>query len=230
MKTILLLLFIAAITATQHAAAQTASADSAQTIETAKSDAHRFKLNNENLKKFRTEHYPATSDHFKPSAMEAPNTALLDDSLYVQTFRTAAYYRALNYRTPPRLYEAATLNNGGAAGFGTSAHTAANQQTAQNDARQFTLTRDMLKRFKKAPFPATSDYFTPTSAVASNPALLTDSAYVKTFRFEAFYKTYHQRVHPVGHAFLIGGIIAVGLTLIVIAAAIITISAAISGL
>lgn len=226
MKTTLLLLFIAAITAKQNVAAQTTGVDSAQTVDAAKSDAYRFRLSSGNFKKFRTEHFPATSDHFKPSAMEASNTALLDDSLYVRTFRMAAYYRALDYRTPPRLYDAATLNNGGAAGFST----AANQQTAQNDARQFSLTKDMLKRFKKAPFPATSDYFTPTKAVASNPALLTDSAYVKTFRFEAFYKTYHQRVHPVAHALLIGGIIAAGLTLIVLLAAIITVSAITSGL
>jgi len=215
MKTTLLLLFISAITATQNAAAQTAAADSAQTIDAARLDAHRFRLSNENFNKFLREHFPATSDYFKPSYKANPNLVLLNDSLYVRSYRTAAYYRVLDRKTPHTPHDVATLKNAGPGGFSAAAYTTTSQQTAQNDAGQFSLTPDMLKKFKKAPFPATSDYFTPTTAIASNPALLTDSAYVKTFRFEAFYKTYHQRAHPVTHGLLIGGLIAAGVVLVV---------------
>ena len=78
-------------------------------------------------------------------------------------------------------------------------------KAARRDARRFSLPKDMVIRLRAGNIPANSDYFKPTGATASNPALLTDSGYVKTYRYYAFNAAQRQIIHPVGTGLLIGG-------------------------
>jgi hypothetical protein len=215
MKIIKTLLLAAAVIVLQNAKAQTAAADSANTVSAAKWDARRFRLSSEDYKKFSIEHFAPGSDYFKPDKRTTSNPAMLNDSLYVQTFKTAAFYIALDQRTLPTLREVALPRHG--VGLSLTRYSQPVQQAAQKDARSFSLTKDLLIKFKAAPFATTSDYFKPGTQTTSNPALLSDSTYVETFRFEAFNKTYHQRIDPVGHALLIGGgITVVSLSLLIV--------------
>ena len=221
MKIIKTLLLAAAVVALQNAKAQTANTDSANTVSAAKWDARRFRLSNKDYKKFSIEHFATSSDYFKPDKRSTSNTAMLNDSLYVHTFKTAAFYTVLDQRNLPTLREVALPNHGRSGGVSTTQYTQPAQQAAQKDARRFSLTKDLLIKFKAAPFATTSDYFKPGIQTASNPALLNDSTYVETFRFEAFNKTYHQRIDPVGHALLIGGgitVVSVSLLIVLITA------------
>jgi hypothetical protein len=68
---------------------------------TAQHDAKEFALDPALLVRFKTEHFPATSDYFKPTAAYTSNSSLLTDSSYVQTFRAEAYNRAYHQRVNP---------------------------------------------------------------------------------------------------------------------------------
>ena len=78
-------------------------------------------------------------------------------------------------------------------------------KAARRDSRMFRLPKDMLLKLRAGNIPATSDYFKPTAATASNPALLTDSGYVKMYRYYAFNAAQRQIINPVGTGLLIGG-------------------------
>jgi len=197
----------------QNVKAQKTHEDSTEVINAARRYSLRFRLNNKNFKKFQTEHFPATSDYFSPDSRRTPKV-LLADSLFVKTYRLLAFDNVLDQRSFPTLHN--LLYRG--PGVGPTVYSGPDQQTAQKDAQRFSLSKAMLIRFKAEHFPAASDYFKPDAANSSDPALLNDSVYVQTFRFEAYSKSYHQRAHPTGHALLIGGIAAVGTTLIILLA------------
>jgi len=78
-------------------------------------------------------------------------------------------------------------------------------KAARRDSRMFRLPKDMLMKLRAGAIPATSDYFNPTAATASNPALLTDSGYVQTYRYYAFNAAQRQIINPAGTRLLIGG-------------------------
>jgi len=77
-------------------------------------------------------------------------------------------------------------------------------KAARRDARRFRLPKDMVVRLRAGYITANSDYFKPTTATASDTALLADSGYVKTYRFYAFNGAQRQIIHPVGTGLLIG--------------------------
>jgi hypothetical protein len=211
MKKILLLLFIP-IVAIKNVNAQKTHEDSIEVINAAHRYALRFKLSNSDLKKFKKEHFPGTSDYFKPDAKHTP-TVLLNDSLFVKMYKLLAFNNVLDQQdipSFPSLNPPHPMHN-----IATSIYTDDVQQTAQKDAEQFALSKALLIRFKEEHFATTSDYFKPVASNASNPALLNDSSYVQTFRFEAYVKSYHERAHPVGHGLLIAGIAATGTALII---------------
>ncbi len=88
------------------------------------------------------------------------------------------------------------------------------EQTAREDVKIFKLPPDVLKRFKAAHFPKTSDYFKPTKQYASNYALLNDSDYVQAFRKAAYNRSLRQPLHPTGTFFIIFGSVVGGIALI----------------
>jgi hypothetical protein len=98
MKIISLFLLFAALAGIQNVKAQTAETDSAHTAGIASHDAFSFRLKHSDYKKFTSEHFPASSDYFKPTDRYASNAALLNDSAYVKTFRLAAYNKALHQK------------------------------------------------------------------------------------------------------------------------------------
>lgn len=59
--------------------------------ETAIKDAKSFKLDPESLKKFKATRSNSTSDFFKPTTLSTTNAGMLNDSVYVKSFREAAY-------------------------------------------------------------------------------------------------------------------------------------------
>jgi len=212
MKKVLLVLLIAA-----SAKAQATHQDSVR-IKQAKKDARFFKLKKSELRRFNTEHFLATSDYFNPTARtSAP--VLLNDSAYVQSYRNAAFYNAVHQSAMPSFRDFLTPPAHNVYGRQRPAYSSGGQAIAQRDAKKFSLSQANLEAFKARHYPNTSDYFKPTIQTASDPALLNDSVYVRTFRDEAFYKSMNQRVHPVGHAFLIGGSIFLGVMGILVAIA-----------
>ena len=68
-------------------------------VKVANSDAQRFKLGNEELRRFRKNNYNANSDLFKPAASAISDSTLLNDSAYVTAYRIAAYDRTVKRRT-----------------------------------------------------------------------------------------------------------------------------------
>lgn len=98
MKIISLILLFAAFAGLHNVKAQTVNTDSAHAASVAGHDAYRFRLNHSDYKKFTSEHFPASSDYFKPTARYASSAALLADSVYVKTFRLAAYNKALHQK------------------------------------------------------------------------------------------------------------------------------------
>ena len=78
--------------------AQTITHDSAM-IECAKEDSKRFKLNRSTWQQFKAHHFAYSSDHFKPTALDARDTSMLKDSTYIKTFKMAAYKKTLHRRT-----------------------------------------------------------------------------------------------------------------------------------
>src|ERR1700733_5586644 len=97
MKKTLLLLFAATIIVFQNIKAQRTHNDSTEVINAARRYSISFRLSNKNLKKFQSEHFPATSDYFKPNARNTPKV-LLNDSLFVKTFRILAFDNVLDQK------------------------------------------------------------------------------------------------------------------------------------
>ena len=85
------LLFALALTTVVYANSysQTMNPDSLKTL--AIKDAGKFKLEKERLEKFKKHRSDASSDFFKPTTADASSATLLNDSIYVKTFREAAY-------------------------------------------------------------------------------------------------------------------------------------------
>jgi hypothetical protein len=105
MKTIGLLLVIVSLALVQDVKAQSAKADSARVVRIARRDANSFRLKKDILQKFYTEHFPVTSDYFKPAVSGVSNAALLNDSLYVKTYRTTAFCNTINQGKLPPLHD-----------------------------------------------------------------------------------------------------------------------------
>lgn len=202
-----MLILFAVIALAANAKAQHTHQDSVR-IKQAKKDARHFKLKRSQLKRFNTEHLPATSDYFSPT-MKTSKPDLLKDSVYVQSYKTVAFYNALHQSMAPSFHK--ILAPPGLSDWQRPKYKSGSQAIAQKDAEKFSLGTDELEKFKSRHYPNTSDYFKPTAKTASDPALLNDSLYVQTFRDEAFYKSLNQRVHPVGHSFIVLGIVVAGL-------------------
>jgi hypothetical protein len=83
--------------------------------------------------------------------------------------------------------------------------TSAAVKQAQRDAHKFKLDKADLQIFRQNRQNSTSDFFKPTTATTSNPALLQDSAYVKAYRAEAYHRTLDRR--STGHRILFDGLI-----------------------
>ena len=213
-KTLLLLLSIPFCFRQTANAQQKTPEDSAEVINAARRYASGFRLRNKDLEKFHQEHFLPTSDYFKPDDRRVPKV-LTTDSLFVKTYRAAAYSRALDQQGFPG-FAALLPPNQIRPSENQVIYTNPSEQAGQSDAKRFSFSKEMLARFKKEHFHETSDYFKPSPAMASNSAMLNDSAYVHTFRFEAYSRVYHQREHPTGHGILIGGIIAIGTAIIVL--------------
>jgi len=202
----IVLFFIAALAITSTRA-QATHQDSVM-VNRAKKDARFFKLKKSEMKRFNSEYFPATSDYFNPTAKtSAP--ALLNDSVYVRSYRNTAFYNALHQSLKPTFRDA-LLPSHNVYGKRRPVYTSGSQAIAQSDAKKFSLSETNLEVFKVRHYPNTSDYFKPTAQTTSNPALLTDSVYVQTFRDEAFYKSLNQQVHPERTAFIIAGAVIVG--------------------
>ncbi|MFD0940748.1 hypothetical protein [Pedobacter boryungensis] len=58
-----------------------------------------FKLEKSKLHTFRKYRYTSSSDFFKPSELNVSDPSLLTDSVYVNAYRTAAYYKTKSRRT-----------------------------------------------------------------------------------------------------------------------------------
>src|SRR5476649_500109 len=101
MRSIVLLLLIVTLL-TCRVVAQNTLYDSAKVIKTARHNAKPFRLKSTDLERFNAEHFPTASDYFKPT-VETSDTVLLKDSLYVQTYRTTAFYNVVNQRPNPNL-------------------------------------------------------------------------------------------------------------------------------
>ena len=104
MKAFIFLLILIIISAVQPVKAQYTSQDSI-TIETAQADGMKFRLRAKYMKRFAQQKIDAKSDFFKPSNITTTESALLQDSLYNQAFRKAAYKSAVKQIRNP------TLNN-----------------------------------------------------------------------------------------------------------------------
>ncbi|WP_421942804.1 hypothetical protein [Pedobacter sp.] len=85
----LTILFVCLLAASTQTFSQSTHPDSVK--ETAIMDAEKFKLNEANLKRFKSERSKHTSDFFKPTSSTASNASLLNDSVYVKAFRQAAH-------------------------------------------------------------------------------------------------------------------------------------------
>jgi len=75
---------------------QDSLADVAQTIGKAKMDGGRFRLSPLQMEQFKAGKKTPDADLFKPTRATVSDTTLLYDSLYVKTYRLAAYKRALD--------------------------------------------------------------------------------------------------------------------------------------
>jgi hypothetical protein len=92
----------------------------------------------------------------------------------------------------------------------------ASELAAESDAKKFKLSHSLLKKFKNEHFSYTSDYFKPARHHVTDASMLSDSTYVKTFKYKAYLEAKKARLNPVGHA--IGTAFAVVATTAIIAA------------
>jgi hypothetical protein len=209
-----LLLLLVGLAAIQNINAQATVRDSASVMRKAKLNARTFKLSRELQQKFKESNFPSSSDYFKPTIAYTSNADLLNDSLYVQSFRDAAFYNTVNSRAPrsfcdflpsrpPRPGVEATEPE----------YTGGVGEIAQKDARRFALSGDEMKKFRDEHLPNTSDYFKPNPNYTKDFVLLKDSGYVKAFRQAAFYNTLHQK-DGVKIGLIVAGSITVFVTLL----------------
>ncbi|MDB5135690.1 MAG: hypothetical protein JWP37_2293 [Mucilaginibacter sp.] len=77
--------------------AQTLGADSV--TKAAFADARSFRLDKQDMKRFRKDRKNSHSDFFKPVKANMRDTALLKDSVYVTAYRQAAYNKTRKRRT-----------------------------------------------------------------------------------------------------------------------------------
>ena len=211
MKVTGLLFFSVCLFSFTSISAQTMSrADSAKVRRRARLDAALFMLKKEDFDKFAEHQFPTGSDYFKPGPKNASRPELLNDSLYVQSFRYFAFYSIIKNHTrqpfmqriingPPPLFSP-NLN-----------YTNEVEKTAKKDAHRFLLTDKVLLQFREEIIPNTSDYFKPTPAYTSNQALLNDSAYVQAFRNVAFYRAMDQEKR-IRTAIITGGVVLASVT------------------
>jgi hypothetical protein len=96
LKTILLLLLLS-ISLSAAFGQQLAHRDSI--VKAARADAKNFRLDDATWKKYRHK-LAYTSDFFKPRAADVKNVALLNDSVFLDTYRHEAYKRNKRRRTP----------------------------------------------------------------------------------------------------------------------------------
>ncbi len=80
-----------------HLKAQTGHRDSI--IKIAIADAKNFRLGDADMKDFRKNRRHLAADYFNPTITAASDTALLKDSVYVQTYRQTAYKKTRKRRT-----------------------------------------------------------------------------------------------------------------------------------
>jgi len=191
-KTISLLFVVIVISAQAVNAQKKTHEDSTEVINAAHRYALAFRLRNKDLAKFHAEHWPAGSDYFKPDR-RTPNV-LLVDSLFVKTYRLVAFDQTLSQKNFPSLNDIRPPDHPRPMSFGGPDYFDPMQDIASKDAERFNLSNEMLLKFKASPVAATSDYFKPSAADASDPAMLTDSGYVKTFRNIAYNKAIHQKL------------------------------------
>lgn len=218
-------MLIAVLFCTLKSTAQNKQADSAGLTSKARFDARRFRLNSTLLDKFKTFNFPTSSDYFKPHNEGAAANPMLADSVYVNAYRSTAFYNTVNMRWHPGLRDMLNRPKPGHEFLEPNFETG-NQKTAYNDAARFKLSADRYHNFKQETVPNTSDYFKPSAAYTSNPALLNDSTYTAAFRQAAFYRALKQKDsrHALGIA-----AIAVGGALILLTAVIIAITSSLSG-
>jgi hypothetical protein len=68
-------------------------------VKVAQLDVKKFRLNDTDMNKFKTNRHNANSDYFKPGKSGVSDTTLLADSVYVKAYRTAAYNKTRKRRT-----------------------------------------------------------------------------------------------------------------------------------
>ena len=192
MKKNLLLLFLLPFCLPQIANAQHKThEDSTEVINAAHRYGASFWLRDKELQKFHAEHFPATSDYFKPDA-RVPKV-LTTDSLFVKTYKLVAFDQALDEKSfhpllPPNLLHPNLQRRRPDADY-----TDPLKDIARKDARRFNLPAPLVVRFKTEHFAAKSDYFKPAAADASDPTMLNDSTYMQTFRIEVYNRAVNQK-------------------------------------
>jgi hypothetical protein len=185
-KTLLILLAFAVCLVQKANAQHKTHEDSTEVINAAHRYANGFRLRDKELEKFHTDHFPVTSDYFKPSS-RFPKV-LTNDSLFVKTYRLVAFDQVLDEKSFHPLLPPGPLARR------PDPYIDPLRDIAAKDAQRFSLSKPLLARFKKEKFPAKSDYFKPVAANASDPSMLSDSAYVQTFRLEAYNRAVDQKV------------------------------------
>lgn len=208
LKKTLLPTFFLIVICMHNVFAQSKPADSSKIIRKAQKFARSFRLDAGLQQKFIAANFPASSDYFKPGTDMVSEPALLKDSLFVKTFKEAAFANT----------QKMLKNNSGVPAVVISAPevSSATMSKARDDARGFTLSADALLIFKNDKLTPSSDYFKPTSFYAANSESLRDSDYNKAFRYVAYTKTSNKVNHTGSKALLVAlGVIGIGVGLFV---------------
>ena len=95
MKIAIVLLFLVCSCFNLLLAQVVQSDSSALKIKVAKADARHFRPNKQIRKAYRKKELSNTSDYFKPSNQTVSNSKLLNDSIYVKTYKTIAYKKTI---------------------------------------------------------------------------------------------------------------------------------------
>jgi len=93
------ILFLFLLLATGLSAGRCQSTHRDSLIKAARIDAKKIRLDDAIWKKYKRR-LPVTSDYFKPAQVKAENASYLSDSVYVQTYRKAAFKKNKHRRTP----------------------------------------------------------------------------------------------------------------------------------
>ncbi len=89
------LILLLCILCTTVAYGQGLNQDSLSKANTARADAEFFKLNAQQLRMFRQKAFPPNSDYFKPTLAYTSNVSFINDSVYVNVFKSRAYQKVL---------------------------------------------------------------------------------------------------------------------------------------